>query len=141
MKVILACCLAVVVAIHSWGQQSDLDEVKDLLQRQAACWNEADIDCFMRYYWNSEEMRFVGKSGITLGWQQVKDRYKKNYSTADLMGKLIFDVKSAEMIGKKQIMVVGAWNLVRSEETLGGYFTLIWKKIDKRWLIVFDHTS
>ena len=37
--------------------------------------------------------------------------------------------------------LIGEYYLTRSTENSNGYFTLFWKKIDNKWLIISDHTS
>jgi len=37
--------------------------------------------------------------------------------------------------------MLGSWELKREKDTLGGHFSLLWKKIDNEWKIVSDHTS
>jgi ketosteroid isomerase-like protein len=38
-------------------------------------------------------------------------------------------------------MVIGSWNLTRDKGNVGGYFSLLWRKINGKWKIVIDHTS
>ncbi len=57
------------------------------------------------------------------------------------MGELIFQIISSDRLGAESIRITGTWKLIRAEDSPGGYFTLIWKKIDNNWVIVYDHTS
>jgi ketosteroid isomerase-like protein len=42
----------------------------------------------------------------------------------------------------KTAWILGKWQLVRPKKgDVGGYFTILMKKIKGRWLIVRDHTS
>jgi len=36
---------------------------------------------------------------------------------------------------------VGKWHLTRSIGDVGGHFTLLFKKVKNRWVIVADHSS
>jgi hypothetical protein len=36
---------------------------------------------------------------------------------------------------------LGEWKLERDEEPVSGNFSLVFRKIDGRWVIVHDHTS
>ena len=41
-----------------------------------------------------------------------------------------------------QTAMIGKWHLKREDnEDLGGHFSLNWKKIDNKWLIISDHSS
>lgn len=120
--------------------QSPEESIRSIMNTQSEAWNNADIDGFMKYYWNSPELTFVSKNGISKGWQQVTDNYKKNYPNKDAMGILTFKDLVFEKMNAKSYMVTGSWHL-QKEKAVGGWFTLMFKKIKKDWLIVYDHTS
>lgn len=114
----------------------------EVLNRQQENWNKGDIETFMQDYWKSDELKFLGKNGIVKGWQATLDRYLKSYPDRATMGQLKFDIKEVDFLSKKSAWVLGQWHLTRPEKgDVGGYFTLIFKKIDGKWVIVSDHTS
>ncbi len=121
--------------------KTDISEVNELMKKQEAAWNKADIDGFMQYYWKSDSLRFIGKSGITYGWQKTLDNYKKNYPTPDAMGILTFENITVEQLSPTNIFVIGKWDLKRKAGDVGGHYSLLWKKIKGHWVIVVDHTS
>jgi hypothetical protein len=107
---------------------------------QEMAWNNANIVGFMNYYWKSDSLKFIGSKGITYGWQKTYDNYVKGYPTKEAMGILTFIIKEITQLSKTSIYVVGQWDL-KKEKPSGGYFTLLWKKINGNWVIVADHTS
>lgn len=115
-------------------------EIRSIMAGQEKCWNSFDIDCFMESYWKSDSLRFIGKEGIIYGWQSTLERYKKTYSSQAQMGKLSFELLSFEDLGNA-VMVIGKWKLERAQDPIGGIFSLIWKQIAGKWVIVSDHTS
>jgi hypothetical protein len=119
----------------------DFEKIKKILFQQQEDWNNGDIDAFMKAYWKSEELQFGGANGITRGWQQTLDRYKKGYPDRATMGKLTFQVKDISRHSKKVISLTGSWELKRENDLVGGHFLLIWRKIKGDWKIVVDHTS
>ncbi len=122
--------------------KKDEKSIRAIMSEQEVCWNKGDIDCFMEGYWKSDELRFMGKNGITKGWQNTYDRYKKNYPDKATMGRLSFEIISIEMLGKSKAILLGSWNLQRETmEDVGGFYSLIWQKIGKQWYIILDHTS
>jgi len=121
--------------------RSDSSSVVDKLFVQQACWNNGDIDCFMETYWKSDSLKFIGKDGITYGWQATIDRYKSKYPDQSYMGTLSFNVLALEYLGSNTLMLVGKWDLKRTMGDVGGHFTLIWKRISGEWVIIADHTS
>jgi hypothetical protein len=44
-------------------------------------------------------------------------------------------------LSKVYFVVVGQWQLKRSAGDVGGYYSLLFRKIKGEWLIVMDHTS
>jgi hypothetical protein len=126
---------------HSFDKHAAEDGIQSLMLQQETDWNNADIDGFMSIYWQSDSLKFIGKRGITYGWQNTLNNYKKGYPTAEAMGRLDFDNLSFEFPDSTNALVVGKWTLFRSADTLGGYYTLHWKKLLGRWVIVSDHTS
>lgn len=115
--------------------------IKAVMKMQEKAWSDGDVHQFMEGYWKSEDLSFVGRSGINKGWQTTLDNYIKGYPTKDAMGKLTFDILEMNRISDKAYHMIGRYTLVRKEDTPTGLFTLIWKYIDGKWLIVSDHTS
>ena len=121
--------------------EADKQAIQQAMDNQEQCWSRGDLDGFMSGYWKSDSLRFMGKRGITKGWQTTLDNYKKSYPDKATMGKLQFDIVSFEPLDANGMFVVGKWTLLREKDTLGGYYSLIWRKIDGEWKVVFDHTS
>jgi hypothetical protein len=59
-------------------------------KKQQTAWNNANIDEYMSYYGHNDSLQFIGKKGITYGYQNTLDNYKKSYPDAASMGKLFF---------------------------------------------------
>lgn len=111
------------------------------MEDQETAWNRGDLEGFMQGYWKSDSLRFIGKRGITYGWQSTLDNYKKGYPDTEAMGKLVFTNLSMEMTGDSTAYVIGKWELYRSADTLTGHYSLLWKCMSGRWLIIADHSS
>lgn len=113
------------------------------MKEQEDCWNNGDLDCFMQHYWQDDSLEFVGKSGLTRGWKQTLDNYKKSYPTPEKMGKLSFDIIKNKQIDFTTLHTIGKWQLIRKEigDTLAGHFSLIWQKRQQKWVIISDHSS
>ena len=62
------------------------------LFKQQDDWNIGDLDAFMEGYLNTEHLVFSGSSGPIYGWKATIERYKKTYSTRQLMGILDFEI-------------------------------------------------
>jgi ketosteroid isomerase-like protein len=125
----------------SWAQTKDEMEIRAALSEQDKAWNTGNINGFMQTYWQSDSLMFIGKSGVTYGWQNTLNNYKKTYPDSTAMGKLSFTVIEIKRLSVLYFHVTGKWHLTRSAGDLEGYFTLLFKKIKGKWVIVSDHSS
>lgn len=139
-NIIISCLLFCVTNIKSQTLSSDLSSVLNNMKAQETAWNLGNIDGFMGYYWKSDSLLFIGSKGITLGWQTTLTNYKRNYPNKTAMGILNFVIKENIQLSPTSIYTIGQWSLEK-EKPSGGYFTLLWKKINGLWVIVADHTS
>ncbi len=134
--------LILFTTVASFAQPGkDEKEIKDLLNRQTLSWNRGNIDEFMSGYWKNDSLMFVGKSGVTYGYTNTLNNYKKNYSDSAQMGKLFFDILQAKKLSAEYYWVLGKWFLKRSVGDIGGHYTLLFRKIAGKWMIVADHSS
>jgi hypothetical protein len=119
----------------------DGKEITDLLNRQTQSWNKGNLDEFMSGYWHNDSLVFAGKSGITYGYANALNNYKKNYSDSAKMGKLFFEILQVKKLSADYYWVLGKWFLKRTIGDLGGHYTLLFKKINGHWMIIADHRS
>lgn len=130
----------IAVPLSAFSQQDkDIAAVQAILLRQADDWNRGDIEGFMHGYWQSEELQFVSSKGVTYGWQNTLDRYRRRYPDREAMGTLHFEVLEVKKLSPRVIMLTGSYDLDGGEPD--GHFLLVWKKIKGEWVIVADHTS
>jgi ketosteroid isomerase-like protein len=127
--------------VHLLAQDQGMPSIRKVLAQQQLDWNSGNLDAFMQGYWKSDSLKFISSRGINYGWQATLDGYKKGYPTTEAMGKLTFTIISIEKLSKKSAIVIGKWHLQRIKDEPQGHFTLLWKKIEGRWVIVADHTS
>ncbi|MEI9908790.1 MAG: nuclear transport factor 2 family protein [Bacteroidota bacterium] len=138
-KVVLLLFLA--GALQASGQSDDKLSIRKLLNSQTIAWNNGDIESFMKGYWENDSLMFIGKSGITYGWNNTLTNYKKNYPDTASMGKLAFTLLVVKKLSSEYYQVIGKWHLQRSIGNLEGHFTLLFQKINGNWMIVSDHSS
>lgn len=115
--------------------------VRNVLAEQSAAWNKGDIESFMKGYWKNDSLMFIGKSGVTYGWNNTLNNYKKGYPDVAAMGQLTFTILKVNTLSDQYQQVVGKWHLQRNQGNLEGHFTLLFQKIKGQWVIVTDHSS
>jgi hypothetical protein len=141
MKKIILFQLFIFCIASAFTQTKDDVAIKNILNAQTIAWNAGNIENFMQGYWQSDSLMFIGKSGITYSWQKTLDNYKKNYPDTAAMGKLHFTILQTKRLSVLYYFVVGKWHLTRTIGDLSGHFTLLFKKIKNKWVIVSDHSS
>ncbi|MCR5890216.1 nuclear transport factor 2 family protein [Hymenobacter sp. J193] len=117
-------------------------DILQVLTTQTAAWNRGDVAGFMQGYWPSDSLVFIGQKGLTYGWQSTLDNYRRSYPNAEAMGLLTFTNLRVEPLSATAAHVVGRWHLARpAVGDVGGYFLLVFCKLNGRWVIVADHSS
>lgn len=119
----------------------DEQSIRNLIEQQRTAWNKGDLETFMETYWQNDSLMFIGKSGVTYGWQNTLSNYKKGYPDTATMGKLDFDLQQIKRLSAIYFFVAGKWHLTRTTGDVGGHFTLLFKKFKNKWVIVADHSS
>ncbi|MFN8265015.1 MAG: nuclear transport factor 2 family protein [Chitinophagaceae bacterium] len=132
--------LLLFVSISNYAQSNE-DQIRTVLEAQVKSWNCGDLRGFMKGYWQSDSLMFIGKSGITYGYEKTLANYRKSYPDMDAMGELKFDILKMTPLAADTYFVVGKWMLQRDSGNVGGHFTLLMKKIKGKWVIVSDHSS
>ena len=123
------------------AQNKDKQAIHNILTRQTIQWNRGNIEAFMKGYWQNDSLLFVGKSGANYGYKTTLENYKKSYPDTTAMGKLAFDILKIQQLSSDCYFVLGKWMLHRTIGNLNGYYTLLFRKIKKEWVIVADHSS
>ena len=142
MRKIFSVCILTLLVCTSVSAQSKVEQtIRSLLEEQRLAWNTGNLETFMGTYWQNDSLMFIGKSGITYGWQNTLNSYKKGYPDTAAMGKLKFDILEVKRLSVMYFFVVGKWHLTRSIGDVGGHFTLLFKKVKNKWVIVADHSS
>jgi len=139
-RLFLLFLLAAVPALAQTAR--DRETILGILDRQTKAWNAGDLPGFMRGYWESDSLLYIGKTGVRKGYRTTLENYRKNYPDRAAMGTLRFNILKVEFPAKDVAFVVGRWHLTRSEKgDVGGHYTLLWRKIRGEWVIVADHSS
>jgi ketosteroid isomerase-like protein len=129
------------IPLLATAQSADEKAIRNVLSTQTTAWNSGNLDRFMIGYWENDSLMFIGKNGVTYGWKNTLKNYKTNYSDTAAMGKLEFTLIQLKRLSKEYYHVTGKWFLKRSIGDLSGHFTLLFRKINNKWVIISDHSS
>jgi len=122
-------------------QGKDEQAIRTMLAAQVTEWNKANMEGFMKGYWENDSLLFIGSKGPTYGFGPTLARYKKNYPDTDHSGTLTSTILSMKRLSPEYYFVVGKWALARKAGDVGGSYTLLIRKIRGQWVIVADHSS
>lgn len=123
------------------AQDADVVAIRRMLFAQVVQWNEGNVEGYMKGYWESDSLLFIGSSGPNYGYQATLRRYKEHYPDQAHMGRLKSTIISMERLSPEYYFVVGKWALQRSAGDIGGSYTLLIRKMNGKWKIVCDHSS
>ncbi|WP_276479407.1 YybH family protein [Paraflavitalea pollutisoli] len=140
-QLLLSACILFICAITTYAQSADEKAIRQILHNQTEAWNRGDLEDFMKGYWNNDSLMFIGKSGVTYGYQNTLNNYKKGYNGPDQMGTLTFNLVKVQRLSADYFFVVGKWHLKRNAGDVGGHYDLIFRKIKGQWVIISDHSS
>jgi len=140
MKSLFFTCF-IALSLSVFSQPKDESEVRNVLAKQNAAWNRGDVDAFMVGYWENDSLMFIGKSGITYGYKNTLANYKRNYPDTATMGKLTFTLIQVKQLSPEYFHVTGKYYLTRTIGDASGHFTLMFRKINGKWVIISDHSS
>lgn len=141
MKKII-CCIFLFAASAVTAQSKDEKQILAILEKQTQSWNCGDLNGFMNGYWKNDSLMFIGKSGVTYGYNQTLANYRKSYPDMDAMGELKFTILKVTKLAPDAYYIIGKWYLTREKAgDANGHYTLLFKKIKGQWVIVADHSS
>ena len=121
--------------------KKDKEAIQKVLKKQRLAWSDNNIEKYMEGYWKSDSLKFYGSNGITYGWENTLERYKKAYPTKDHTGKLNFKINDISKISDDAYYVMGEYHLKREVGNATGIFMIIFKKINGKWKIIADTSS
>lgn len=141
MSRIVPAILLLLLPFAAMCHSNDEEAIRKMLAAQVVEWNKANMEGFMKGYWENDSLMFIGKKGPTYGYAKTLANYKKNYPDTDHTGTLTSMVLSMKKLSKEYYFVLGKWELRRNAGDVSGSYTLLLRKIDGEWVIVADHSS
>lgn len=130
--------LLILASCTSEPVEDPIKEIRAVMSAQEAAWDRGDIPAFMAGY--SDTICFIGRHQRTCGREAVTANYQRRYPDQRSMGDLAFGIHEVLMAGDRHAWSTGTWELTRTTDTLGGGFSLLWRKEAAGWRIVRDHT-
>lgn len=137
-KLLFLITIFTLTASFAQTEAEDKAAILNVMKAQEKAWSNNDLEGFMQGYWKSDSLKFYGSNGLTKGWQQTLDNYKKGYPTKEHSGTLNFKINDISKISDDSYWVMGEYFLKRKVGDANGVFMIIFKKINGEWKIVAD---
>ena len=118
LAALLSLCPIACSVAQTASAAADETEIRATIKAQTEAWNHADIPAFMQAYEDSPDTTFIGAT-LGKGYQPIRERYLRNYTTPEQMGKLTFNDLDIRLLpsgcGKSEIaLVTGKFHLDRT---------------------------
>ncbi len=120
------------------AQSEAIKEIKKVFQLQEKAWSNHDLEGFMEGYLKSDSITYFGSAGVTYGWKNMLEHYKRSYPTKADTGTLTFTLEDIHEIEKDAYWVMGTYHLARVSGDASGKFMVVFRRIEGEWKIVGD---
>ncbi len=126
-------------------KMEDRSAVVAALDASAAAWSKGDLGSFMQLYHDDSEVIYVSENTFLRGFDAIREMYESRFGvSAPRMGHLSLSVLAYQPLGADYALVTGRYGLERSIDSGGnsdGFFTMVLRRTDRGWKIIFDHAS
>src|SRR5690606_13669420 len=125
----------ILVYYNSAAQSEEMDkkEILKALKDQRIAWSKNDLEGYMHTYWKNDSLKIYGPSGITLGWEDNLEKYRRSYPNPDYTGTLSYKINDVSKIYDSNYYVLGEYHLKRNTGNADGFFMMLFRKIDNEW--------
>lgn len=110
-----------------------------ILKKQESDWNSGDLKGFMAPYWNSDTLMTVTVRGVQYGKDRLEKYLNRTFPDSASMGQLQYNVIHIELIGESDALLTGKWLRKNEKKFRGGYFSILLRKLNSRWVIISEH--
>jgi len=113
-----------------------------MLVASADAWNRGDLEAFASDYRRSDQTTYIGSTGRISGFEAIRDRYAPRFAPDASRDSLRFESLWTRPLGRRFALASARFVLHRAGViTASGPFTLVLRKIEGRWKIIYDHSS
>lgn len=142
LKIAISVLFACGLSFPVFGFSDPVKDVEAALNGQVASWNAGNLEMAMAFYWNSPELLWISRGGISKGYEPVFDDFKRDFADRSKMGVYSYTPLHIEKLSKSSVLYVYQWKIeLNGKRIMGGVSSQIWKKISGRWLITAEHAS
>ena len=140
--VFLVIILAVSTISAQKKQADPIAEVQALLDSQVSAWNGGAPDKATSVYYDSPDMLFVNRTGIRKGYEPIRASYQRAPAQRARLGTYSYEPLHIERLSPNCVFFVIKWKVeAGGRSTMSGVSSMVWKRINKKWVIAAEHAS
>lgn len=127
---------------HAQARADAIAEVKAVLDAQVLAWNSGAAEEKNSVYYDSPEMLWVNRTGVRKGIAPVRASYRRPAAESSRRAVYSYEPLHMERLSPNCVYFVIRWKFEQGgRNATTGVTSLVWKKINKRWVIVAEHAS
>ena len=142
--VLLLTVIALLAAASASAQSRPdaLADVKAALDAHVAAWNAGATEKPVTVYHDSPEMLWVNRTGIRKGIGPVQAAYRRGSATVSRLGTYTYETLHIEKLSPTCVYFVIRWRVEQNgRSAMTGVTSMLWKRINKKWVIAAEHAS
>ena len=138
--------LTVLLAISLPASASDdnadvVAAIRAVMAATSGAWNRGDLSGYMASFARSERTRHIFNRDITVGHSAIEARFRSRYPDPSNMGTISNSDLDITVLAPDAASAFAHWTFERDGKTFAGVFTLIFRRLDGRWVIIHDHST
>lgn len=138
--------IIIVFAAVSWtsaqARPDALADVKAALDAQVEAWNNGVTEMPTSVYHDSPEMLWVNRTGIRKGFEPVRAAHRRDSASRPSIGTYSYEPLHIEKLSPNCVYFVIRWKIERNgRSTMNGVTSMVWKRVNKKWVIAAEHAS
>jgi hypothetical protein len=148
-------CSATVIALvaaagcRETGQRTSVGDptvlqaaVDHLLSESEAAWNRGDLEGFVGWYKRGPETTFLASTGLTHGWDAIRERYAARFEPGAARDSLRFEDLETRLLAPWLGLATARYVLFQADSvTATGVFTLVVENTPDGWRIIHDQSN
>lgn len=140
--------ISLLLSLNSFAADSNVKEaeikqgVTKALNNSIACWNSADLRCFMDSYVRGKDTVYITGTEVLHGFQQFYDNFQKKFASGK-NGSGNLEIKIMEIIplDNNHAFLYGRWKLTNDNKVYTGVTSMLFVKNNARWQIMVNHSN
>ena len=138
----LTALLAISLPASASDESADVaTAIRAVMAATSGAWNRGDLSGYMASFARSERTRHIFNRDITVGHSAIEARFRARYPDPSDMGTISNSDLDISVLASDAASAFARWTFERDGKTFAGVFTLIFRHIDGKWLIVHDHST